>query len=106
MIKAMVLLRRPPGWTRERFHRWWLDEHVAHGKKLPNLRKYRVCLVTGSTSHEGREPWDGIAELWFDDRAALEAAWASDIGRVALAHSRESHSDRLVLITEEHELIG
>jgi len=53
VIKVMVLLRRPQSWTRERFHRWWLDEHVAHGKK-PNLRKYRVCLVTGSTSHKGR----------------------------------------------------
>jgi len=72
MIKVMVLLRRPPSWTRERFQRWWLDEHVAYGKKLPNLRKYRLCLVTGSTSHEGREPWDGTAELWFDDRAALD----------------------------------
>jgi hypothetical protein len=42
MIKAVVLLRRPARWTRERFHRWWLDEHVAYGKKLPDLRKYRV----------------------------------------------------------------
>jgi hypothetical protein len=72
MIKVMVLLRRPPSWTRERFHRWWL----------------------------------GIAELWFDDRAALARAWSSEVGQIALAHSRDSHSDRLVLITEEHELIG
>ena len=77
---------------RERFHRWWLDEHVAYGKKLPNLRKYRVCLITGSTSHEGREPWDGVAELWFDDRAALDAARSSEVGQIALAHPRESHS--------------
>jgi hypothetical protein len=49
---------------------------------------------------------DGIAELWFDSRAALDTAWSSDVGKTALAHSRESHSDRLVLITEEHELIG
>src|SRR5262245_4418593 len=55
MIKVVVLLRRPGDWSRERFHRWWLDEHVAHGKKLPGLRKYRVSLVTGSTTHEGRE---------------------------------------------------
>ena len=105
MIKVVVLLRRPGTWTRERFHRWWLDEHVPLAKVLPGLRKYRVCLVTGSTSHEGREPWDGIAELWFDSRAALEAAWASEVGEKALAHSRESHSDRVVLITEEHALI-
>jgi len=93
MIKVVVLLRRSESWTRERFHRWWLEEHVPYAKKLPALRKYRVCLVTGSTTHEGNEPWDGIAELWFD-------------GKTALAHSRESHADRLVLITEEHELIG
>ena len=106
MIKAVVLLRRPETWTRERFHRWWLDEHAPYVKKLPDLKKYRVCLVTGSTSHEGREPWDGIAELWFESRAALEAAWSSEVGQTALAHSRASHSDRLVLITEEHALLG
>src|SRR5207244_3184193 len=48
------------------------------------LRKYRVCLVTGSTTHEGKEPWDGIAELWFDNRAALDAAWSSEVGKTAL----------------------
>jgi uncharacterized protein (TIGR02118 family) len=106
VIKVVVLLRRPPHWTRERFHQWWLDEHVPYATKLPGLRKYHVCLVTGSTSHEGREPWDGMAELWFDSRAALETAWASEVGRTALEHSRASHSDRLVLITEEHALIG
>ena len=89
MIKVVVLLRRPADWSRERFHRWWLDEHVAYGKKLPDLRKYRVCLVTGSTSHEGREPWDGIAELWFDDRAALERAVVRGGTNRAGALSRE-----------------
>ena len=106
MIKVFAMLRRRPGVTREAFHQWWLTEHVPYARKLPGLRKYRVCLVTGSTTHEGREPWDGIAELWFDDRAALEAAWSSEVGAVALEHSRESHAERLVLITEEHELIG
>jgi uncharacterized protein (TIGR02118 family) len=106
VIKVVVLLRRPTGFTRERFHRWWLDEHVPRVTILPGLRRYRMCLVTGSTSHPGQEPWDGIGELYFDDRAALDAAWSSEVGQRALAHSRESHSDRLALITEEHEIIG
>ena len=54
MIKVVVLLRRPQSWTRERFHRWWLDEHVPYAKMLPDLRKYRVCLVTGL--HDARGP--------------------------------------------------
>lgn len=106
MIKVFSLLRRPEGWTRDRFHRWWLEEHVPYARKLPGARKYRVCLVKGSTTHEGREPWDGVAELWFDSRAALEAAWSTDVGRVAVDHSQANVSDRLVLITEEHEIIG
>ena len=38
-----------------------------------------------------------VAELWFDSRAAREAAWSSDVGRASV--------NRLVLITEEHEII-
>ena len=106
MIKVFSLLRRPEGWSRERFHRWWLEEHVPYVTKLSGLRKYRVCLVTGSTTHEGREPWDGLAELWFDSRAALEAAWSSDLGLAAVGHSKAHVGDRLVLITEEHEIVG
>jgi len=99
VIKVVVLLRRPARFTRDRFHRWWLDEHVPLVTILPGLRKYRGCLVTGSASHPGQEPWDGIAELYFDDRAALDAAWSSVVWQNALAHSRERHSDRLELIT-------
>jgi uncharacterized protein (TIGR02118 family) len=106
MIKVFAMLRRRPDVSREEFHRWWIEEHVPYAKALPGLRKYRVCLVTGSTTHDGHEPWDGIAELWFDSRAALEAAWASEVGQAALAHSRAAHSDRLVLITEEHALVN
>jgi len=50
IIKVMVLLPRPQSWTRERFHRWWLDEHVSYAKKLPDFRKCDVCPGTGSVS--------------------------------------------------------
>ena len=106
MIKVVVLLRRPAAWSRERFHHWWIDEHVAYAKKLPDLRKYRVCLVTGSTSHEGREPWDGIAELWFDDADALARGFASPQGKAL-------HADGALFIgriksytTEERVIVG
>jgi hypothetical protein len=46
-------------------------------KKLPDLKKYRVRLVTGTTSHEGREPWDGIAD------GALAAAFETWVKQVA-----------------------
>jgi len=50
--------------------------------------------------------FDGVAELWFDNRAALEYAWTqSEEGKAAVAHSYANVSERWVLITEEHEIL-
>ncbi len=105
MIKVFSLLKRREDWTREEFHKWWLEEHIAFAVKLPGLKKYNVSLTKGSTTHEGEEPFDGVAELWFDSREALEAAWGSDVGLEAVGHSKANVSNRVVLITEEHEII-
>lgn len=105
MFKVFSLLRRPDGWSRERFQRWWLQEHVPYAKRLPGLRRYNVALVTRSTTHSGREPFDGLAELWFDSREALEAAWGSEAGKTAVQHSQANVGERMVLLTEVHEII-
>jgi len=60
MIKVVVLLRRSPSWSRERFHRWWIDEHVPTRRGCP-ISGSTACAGHGSTSPRGREPWDGIA---------------------------------------------
>jgi len=105
MIKVFSLLKGREDWTREQFHKWWIEEHVPYAVKLPGLRKYKVSLTKGSTTHEGEEPFDGVAELWFDSRDALEAAWGSDVGLEAVGHSKANVSNRVVLITDEHEII-
>lgn len=108
MIKVFSLLRRREDWTRAQFQRWWLQEHVPEVVGLPGLRRYRVSLTTGSTTHADADiPFDGVAELWFDDRAALDRAWTeSEAGRTAVAHSQANTSMRWTLITEEHEFVG
>lgn len=107
MIKVFSMLKRRPDMTLEAFHKWWLEEHVPYAMKLPGVRRYKVCLVKGSTTHpEADLPWDGIAETWWDDRAALERAWtATTDGSAAVAHSYANVSERMTLIAEEHEFI-
>ena len=105
MIKVFSLLKGREDWSREEFQRWWIEDHVPYAKKLPGLRRYKVCLTKGSTTHEGQEPFDGVAELWFDSREALEAAWGSAVGLDAVGHSKANVSNRVVLITEEHDII-
>ena len=108
MIKTFSLLKRRPEMTRAEFHRWWLEDHIPYAVKLPGVLKYRVCLTIGSTTHPDDEaPFDGVAELWFDDRAAMEHAWTvSEEGKRAIEDSYANVSERWVLITEEHVILG
>jgi len=68
VIKLCYCLRRAPGTSREEFSRYWHDVHGPIGRRIPGLRRLvQVHAVEGGG-------YDGIAELWFDDLAALEAA--------------------------------
>ncbi|HZP26522.1 MAG TPA: EthD family reductase [Dehalococcoidia bacterium] len=105
MIKVFSLLKGRTDWSAEKFQRWWLEEHVPYAKKLPRLRKYKVCITKGSTTHPDNPAFDGVAELWFDSVDDLLHAWnVSEEGKAAVAHSQANVSQRWTLITEEHDI--
>lgn len=78
MIKTIGLLTRKPGWTRERFMQHWVETHAPLARQVPGLRRYVQNHIVGERRRADIEETavdvDGIAELWFDDQAALEAA--------------------------------
>lgn len=72
MIKFVAFIRRVSGMDRDTFLRHWHDELPPFVEALPGIRKYQ------QNPSIGREPaWDGMAELWFDDAAALRTAFRS-----------------------------
>lgn len=78
MLKFMVVCHRRPDWTREEFRRYFKTVHEPLALALPGLRRY---VQSFATPDERRDPqWDAVIELWFDDRAAMEAAWRSEAG--------------------------
>jgi uncharacterized protein (TIGR02118 family) len=78
VIKTVGLLTRRPGWTHADFMKHWVEVHAPLALAVPGLRRY----VQDHIREERRRPdidttdieIDGIAELWFDDQAAMEAA--------------------------------
>jgi uncharacterized protein (TIGR02118 family) len=78
MIKRVSLLTRKDGMTREQFTRHWLEIHAPLARPVPGLRRYvqshileefkRADIPTSAVQV------DGIAELWFDDPAAMDRA--------------------------------
>ena len=79
MLKFMVVLYKRPDLTREQFRRHLEEIHGPLAKNLPGLRKYRQNHVSADPKRKS-PGWDAIVELYFDDWAAMEAAWASPQG--------------------------
>jgi uncharacterized protein (TIGR02118 family) len=81
MIKTIGLLTRRPELTHEEFVRHWVEIHAPLAHAVPGVRRY----VQNHIIDERTRPdipataveIDGIAELWYDDRAAMERANAS-----------------------------
>jgi len=84
MLKLVFPLRRLPILSREQFQKYWYETHgplVRQDAQALRIRRY-VQLHTlddpiNAALRESRgaqEPYDGVAELWWESRDDLEAA--------------------------------
>jgi uncharacterized protein (TIGR02118 family) len=102
MLKVISLLKRKEDISLEDFRRWATEEHPQIGKNMPGLRHYRMSVVLEDNP---ALPADAVSEMWFDDMAARNAAFATDAGKAAAADAIAHCSSRTHLLTEEKVLI-
>ena len=122
MVKLIFCLRRREDVSEEEFHRYWLEEHgplVAGYAELFGIRRYvqvhaahnEVAGAIAAT-RGAPEPFDGVAELWFDSTDALIAATSSDAGQEAGQRLLEDerrfidHARSPLFLAEEHAIIA
>jgi uncharacterized protein (TIGR02118 family) len=78
MIKTIGLLTRKDGWTHEQFMKHWVEVHAPLAHAVPGLRRYVQNHIAAERTRADIPATaveiDGIAELWFDDQAALDVA--------------------------------
>ncbi|MBI5117097.1 EthD domain-containing protein [Candidatus Poribacteria bacterium] len=76
MIKVIYCLRRKAGMSIEEFQKYWLGTHAAFGKNIEGVKRYVQAHALGGELQEmlaeghpagKNEPFDGVAELWFDE---------------------------------------
>ena len=105
MLKMVVLVKKRADLSMAAFKDYWVGSHTRLSTKLPGLRGYRINIAMTDQPSDGAAPWDGSAELWFDDRASLEAGLASTEGVVA-GEDVGNFADRLEFLwTEEHIVV-
>jgi hypothetical protein len=104
VIKVLWFLKRAENHSLSEFREWWLghaqdvltSQHSHLSGYVVNIRSDDDGHAPGATSDDCE--WDGVAEQWFDDRAAFEAAYnnpSSATRADTLAHT--SRFSRLIV---------
>jgi len=78
-VKLIALYTRPE--DPADFDRQYLETHVPLAMKMPGLLKCEVARVTGAPMGESK--YHMVAELYFQDMPALNAAMSSPEGKAA-----------------------
>ncbi len=95
MIKAISLLVRKDGLTHAQFVEHWLKVHAPLAHAVPGIRRYVQSHIAGERKRPDIPALDvevdGIAELWYDDRDAMERA-------LATAEAKALHADGALFI--------
>jgi uncharacterized protein (TIGR02118 family) len=84
VLKVVFLVHKRPDIGSEEFRRHWRQTQGALGAKIPGTRKYVQNHTVGSLG-EGVAPYDGFAEMWFDNKEAFEQAMATPEAQAAIA---------------------
>jgi uncharacterized protein (TIGR02118 family) len=122
MIKVVYCLRRNPRLTREEFQKHWRTIHAPMVRKYARvlgIKRY-MQMHTGDPAFNegvrgvrgGPEPYDGIAELWWNSAEEMAACAASPEGQKAARECLEDeklfidHASSPVSIGEENWVIA
>jgi uncharacterized protein (TIGR02118 family) len=123
MIKLTFCLRRLPHMSREEFQDYWLNRHgplVRSQMQAMRVRRYVQTHSLGEpalsaslvASRGAPEPYDGIAELYWDSREDLQAVGKDpagrEAGRILLEDERKfiDLANSPLWYNEEHEIIA
>jgi uncharacterized protein (TIGR02118 family) len=92
--------------TLEEFSRYWREVHGPIGRRIPGLRRLVQSHPVPLPADMAPSGFDGMAELWFDDMAALEAARRSPEWRASTADEANfiDASRTALFLTEEKEI--
>ena len=100
MTKLIVFLTKRPDLTRDEFLHYWRDVHGPLGARMPGVRKYIQNRTTADDAL-----FDCVAEMWFDDAAAMQASFGSPESAAAAADAPNFTAKTQMMIVEEVEML-
>lgn len=82
-IKTVSLLQRKAGLSHDEFVQHWTMIHAPIAYDCPGVSRYTLTIIKSASHRSDVAPleaeFDGIAELYFENQAALDAYRASPV---------------------------
>lgn len=104
MIKLIALVKKKSSMTTEEFRDYWVNTHAPLARQIPGMRGYRIN-VADNPGDMTPAPYDGSAEIWFDDRPAMEAGLSSPENDVAGGDVVNFADDLAFMICEDEAIV-
>ena len=104
MVKAVSFFKRKAGMSVDAFQAYWRRSHPDVVTRLPGLRRYVQSHTLVSGYRKGEPAWDGIAEVWFDDTAAMRSLRGTPAYERVVADEAEfiDRATMGLIVTDEH----
>lgn len=98
MVKFIALYKNPQ--DQAAFDKHYFEVHVPLCQKLPGIQKVEVTKL--SAGMPGQEaPYYLMAELWFNSKAEMDAAWATAEGKAVFKDTRNFEPGLLTPVNGE-----
>jgi uncharacterized protein (TIGR02118 family) len=107
MVKLVYCLTRKPGMSLDAFSRYWHDVHGPIGRRIPGLLQLIQSHAIADPDNQ-KPSYDGMAELWFEDVAALQAARQSSEWQTSTSDEQNfvDAAHTALFLTVEREIPG
>jgi uncharacterized protein (TIGR02118 family) len=102
-LKVVYLVEKRPELSDAEFLDHWHGVHAELAMRMPGLLGYSINAP--SPLQRGTRPIDGFAALWFADRDAAKAAWASPEGKATADDGLEFMAGTRALIVDERRVV-
>lgn len=107
-VKLIFQLKRKSGWSLADGRKYWIEVHGPIVKQLPGLRRYVQSHLVDAAYNYAEPKWDGVAQLWVDDAAAMQTLLDSKEFKEGAWPDGEKFLDLSIarsLVAQEHRVI-
>lgn len=101
-LRTVAILGRREGMTFEEFDKYWLEVHAPLAGAIPGILRYVQRHLVAPSQEYGV---DGFALIDYASQEAMEAAWATPEGQLAMADVPNFLGRHEVVVIEDHVIV-